>query len=389
MLWGRVDLNMTRTVARRPFAMALAGLGLLASCGLPTQGPSADEIVAQASTDSYELIDVTENVAQQLRGNRTPGFSSVFRTAPRLANRTQLGIGDVITVRIFEAGDGGLFQARNGDGAVLIPNVVVEPDGLITLPYTGEIMARGRSVSDIEAQIVTALQGKAIEPQAVVTLSEDANNTVTVMGEVARPARVPLSPRGYRLSEAMVAVGGARHPSYETFVTVTRQGKSSTAGLDRILNEPEQNIALRAGDLITFTRRQASYTIMGSVARPADIPFNEAEITLLEAIGKSSGLDDGRADPSSVFLLRRESSETLQTMGIAAKPWWSRASHGVPTVYRVDMSQPSSLFNATAIHIRNGDVIYAANAGAVELRKALGMFGLTVNTLSDTRRLSE
>lgn len=382
-------MNTTKTVARRPFAMAFAGLCFLASCDLPTQGPSANDIVTQADTESYELVEVTEQVARHLHGNDSPGFSSTFRFAPRLANRTQLGVGDTITVRIFEAGDGGLFQARNGDGAVLIPNVVVDPDGLITLPYTGEIMARGRTVSDIEAQIVTALQGKAIEPQAVVTLAVDANNTVTVMGEVARPARVPLSPRGYRLSEAIVAVGGARHPSFETFVTVTRGGKSSTAGLDRILNEPEQNIALRAGDLISFTRRQASYTIMGSVARPADIPFNEAEITLLEAIGKSSGLDDGRADPSSVFLLRRESAAALQNIGVSPKHWWSRTAYGVPTVYRVDMSQPNSLFNATAIHIRNGDVIYAASASAVELRKALGLLGLTVNTLTDTRQLSE
>ena len=62
------------------------------------------------------------------------------------------------------------------------------------------------------AAIVRSLQGKAIEPQAVVTISKNLSNTVTLGGEVAAGARVPLTEQGR--SAARCHRRRRRHPHF-------------------------------------------------------------------------------------------------------------------------------------------------------------------------------
>ncbi len=353
---------------------AMFALCLAVSCSLPEQGPSTRDLTELDGDEGYELVVLTPQIAERLAARPLDGFSNALLQAPLVTSDSRLGIGDQITVTIFEAGQGGLFSTQ--DGKVTFPDMVINPGGFITLPYAGRINALGLAPEEIEVEIVSLLQGKAIEPQAKVSVTRDANNTVTVIGEAVRPASVQLSPRGDRLAEALVQVGGSKFPAQETYISLTRGGSTSTASLLRVLNEPGQNVALRAGDLITLVRRQSSYTIMGSVNRPQDVPFNEPKLTLFEAIGQSSGLLDGRADPKGVFLFRRETAQVLLSHGLTTKSWWALQRRGVPTVYWVDFSQPEAFFVAQSVQLRDADIVYVANAGAVSLTKALSLFGL-------------
>jgi polysaccharide export outer membrane protein len=318
-----------------------------------------------------------------MEGDNHDGFPLDLVRAPLRSSGNRVGVGDQLTVTIFEAGQGGLFSNGTGNGTVTIPRIAIGPDGIITLPYAGQIMVRDLTPIEVEERIVAALTGQAIEPQAVVTVTQDLTNSVTVTGDVHHPTRVPLSLRGERLSHALVAAGGSRYPAHETQVTLTRNGRSSSASLERALTDPTQNVALRSGDVITVLRRSASYTIVGAVSRPSDVPFNGANVTLMEAIGQSAGLLDARADPSGVFLFRREDAMTLRSNGILEKGWWASEPMGIPTIYQLDLHQPQALFLAQSVQLRDGDMIYVANAGSVQTTKILRLFGLTSMTARD------
>jgi len=371
--------SATWTLSVRSLILSL-GLGAMAACSLPTQGPSAQDVIIQADEQEYEFVPITDTIATQLSAAGRQGFSNRFLNAPLLTTGLALGVGDSLNVRIFEAGRGGLFSSDNGNGIVNLPNIVVGPDGFISLPYVGTIHARGQTPRQIELKIAEALQGKAIEPQSTVNIVMNANNSATILGAVARPTRVKLSLRGERLSAALISAGGARNPAHATSVKITRAGHSSTASLERILSDPSQNIALQKDDTITLLHRPESYTIMGAVNRPGDVPFSEPKITLLEAIGKSSGLLDQRADPGSVFLFRREEQRVLKAHGVGKKPWWDANGSTVPTVYAVDLKSPKALFHAQTIQLRDGDTIYVANASSIALRKVLDLFGIGART---------
>jgi protein involved in polysaccharide export with SLBB domain len=86
--------------------------------------------------------------------------SNVFSRAPPPIT---LGIGDVVSVTIFEAGPGGLF-VPNEPGArpgnfVTLPNQVVDTNGNITVPFAGTIRALGRTQSEVQEAINEALRG--------------------------------------------------------------------------------------------------------------------------------------------------------------------------------------------------------------------------------------
>lgn len=371
----------------RVVLVALFGVFSLASCSLPTQGPSSNEILAAQEEQTYELIEVDAKTAAHMSQDYLRSFSQPFVNAPLLATNTRLDVGDVISVTIFEAGQGGLFA--NDKGQVVVPNIVVGPSGIISIPYTTDISAIGKTPKQVEDQIVSELTGKALEPQVIVSVTNNTNDTVTVQGAVARPTRLPLRLAGDRLSEALVASGGPLHPAHETTFSVTRNGKTSTASLQKILDDPSQNIALRTGDIITAAHNPRSFTMMGSVNRPALMNFDKERISVMEAVGKANGLLDTRADPASVFLFRRESSNTLRKLGRDSSAWWNNVSGGIPTVYWFDMSKTQSLFHAQAADVKDGDLIYVANAETIELGKVLSVFGLTLSTTNQAINISD
>ena len=180
------------------------------------------------------------------------------------------------------------------------------------MPYAGRIQAAGRTPQQVEAAIVQELQGKAVEPQALVNVSHNNSNTATVTGEVANGARVPLSQRGDRILDVVAAAGGYRSPVHETFISLTRGARTARAPLQALLTNPSENIFVRAGDTLTIESRPQTFTVAGATGVNAVIPFDARGATLEEAIAKAGGLNDNRADADGLFILRYEPARLVR-----------------------------------------------------------------------------
>ena len=87
----------------------------------------------------------------------------------------------------------------------------------------------------VEQLIVDRLQGKAIEPQAVVTVSKNISNTVAVAGEVVNGARVPLTLKGDRVLDVIASAGGLRAPANESIIRLTRRDRTVSVPYNAIL----------------------------------------------------------------------------------------------------------------------------------------------------------
>jgi protein involved in polysaccharide export with SLBB domain len=91
---------------------------------------------------------------------RAPNVFS--RPPPRIT----LGVGDVVSVTIFEPEPGGFFVpsdpgARPGN---FVPNQIVDTSGNITVPYAGTIRAAGRTPSEVQQAIMEALMARVSGP---------------------------------------------------------------------------------------------------------------------------------------------------------------------------------------------------------------------------------
>jgi polysaccharide export outer membrane protein len=250
---------------------------------------------------------------------------------------------------------------------VTIPDQQVAPDGAIGVPYAGRVPAAGRTPTEVQQTIEAVLASKALQPQALVIVKNSDANAVTVAGEVVSGARVRLSPRGDRLLQVIAAAGGAKSPVYETFVRLSRNGVTATIPLERLVAEPAENIYTRPGDIITLVRAPQTFTVFGATGRNSQISFDAGNITLSEALAKSQGLRDDLANPKGVFVFRHEPAPIVRALD---QPLAAGAHDGTsPVAYRLDLSDANSYLLASQFPVRDKDIIFVADAGAVQVQK--------------------
>jgi polysaccharide biosynthesis/export protein len=375
----------------RGFTGVLAVGAMLAAGGcafFPTSGPSSHDVRAgQADAESlpYAFVRVTPQVVDVL-GHHAPRLAGAF-TDRRGPNQIRFGIGDVVSVTIFESAAGGLFiplEAGTRPGNfITLPNQSVDNDGNISVPYAGTIRAQGRTAVEVQRAIVEALKNRALEPQAVVALVDQRASSISVLGDVNTPARFPANASGERILDAITRAGGPRFPAYETFVMLERGGKRAETPFGALIYEPANNVYARPLDTIYVYREPRTFVAFGASGQQGQFPFDAWRVSLAEGMAKAGGLNDTLADPASVFLYRGETRKVAELLGIDTRPF---AGPIIPIIYNLNLRDPAGYFLSTNFEMRNKDVVYTSNAASVESSKFLNYIRLLVATVDDPIR---
>lgn len=357
---------------------------LLAGCSaFPSQGPTTlgvlEETYYQSEdyTPRYMVVPLDERVSSILERESLPSFQGKFGDR-REATTAVIGVGDSVSVTVWEAASGGLFSSSGDTGhsagshSAVIPNQAVGLDGSITVPYAGRIHVAGKTPQQVERIIVERLVGKAIEPQALVTISSNVSSTVSVTGEVTSGAKVPISTRGDRILDVIAAAGGIRAPVHESFIALSRGGSTVRVPMQVLLAHPKENIFVRPWDTITVLREPQTFTVFGATGRNAMINFDAIGITLEEAVAKSGGLLEGQADPQGVFVLRTEPVEIARLLNPHYPITAGAANANV--IYQVNLKDAGTYFLARKFAVHNKDVMYIASAPVMQLYKAMQLF---------------
>jgi polysaccharide export outer membrane protein len=391
--------------------LALVALAALAagcstpSLNLPTSGPTAARIAGAApgaagqpepASAAIGLVSVTEAVARLLAARvQRDSFAEAFGQATPSGLR--LGVGDVVEVTVWEAPPALLFAAAvspaetrgalSGARASALPEQPVGAKGTINVPFVGAVQAAGRATDEVEADVVARLAGKANRPQVMVRLLRNVSSNVTVVGEVATSLRVPLSPRGERLLDALAAAGGVRQPVGRVTLQLTRGQMVRAMPLDTIIRDPRQNVPLLPGDVLTALHQPLSLTVFGATGRNEELSFEAQGISLTQALARAGGLQDARADPQGVFVFRFEDPAVFEAAVAGARRGQtvaagqadaasavSRTPDGrVPVIYQLDLRDPASFFAAQSFPVQHRDVLYVSNASGAELQKFLNI----------------
>jgi polysaccharide biosynthesis/export protein len=104
-------------------------------------------------------------------------------------------------------------------------------------------------------------------------------------------------------------------------------------------------------------------------------------LTLAQAMGKAGGLNDQQSDPSELYVYRYEERHFLEKLGVdTARFTFER----VPTIYRVNLRDPSGMLLAAGFQMRSKDVMYVANAKVVDYYKLLTLINNTSTAVSNT-----
>jgi len=402
-------------------AIQLVGVAaVLSACSaFPTDGPYSWDIRAHNRLEAdidYTLVPITDNVISILKANEPRDLKGAFGDR-RPHTEIKFGVGDIVSVRIHEAAAGGLFiPAEAGSRAgnfIDLPNQPVDTNGNIQVPYAGPVKAVDQTPQQVQETIVARLRNRAIDPQAVVSLVDQRTSLVSVLGEVNAPARLPITAAGDRVTDSITRAGGPKYPGHETYVTLQRNGREASVSFLRLLEDPSNNIFIRANDTVFVYREPHSFIAVGAFGgsgfqqNPTNgqVNFDKDKLTLAEAIGKAFGLNDLSADPAAIFLYRLESKKVAAALGVDVTkqptniPVYTKAPVSYqgevyypttetdegkyPVIYNLNLRDPSGFFLAQRFQMRNHDVLYVANASSVELTKALLVIRNVIGTVSD------
>ena len=376
--------NSTLMLQTRILVFSLLAPVLLTGCGgfLPTIGPTRSQIQnAKPSPNDagFQIIDVNDAVTRRLMARRGQRMFSETLGNRRIASRT-VGAGDLLEVSIWEAAPATLFSVATTASAspnaiatshpTTLPEQPVDDDGFILVPFAGRVPASGKTLEQIESEITQRLNGKANQPEVLVRMTRNFSSNATVVGEVNLSTRIQLVPGNERLLDALAAAGGVRQPVNKMTIQVTRADSVFSLPLETIIRDPKQNVPLLPGDVVTALFQPYSFTALGSTGKNEEVNFETQGITVAQALARSGGLIDLRSNPKGVFIFRFEPKDALDW---PRQPVKTTADDLVPTVFRVDLTDPNSFFLIQNLAIENKDILYVSNAPITEIQKFLNV----------------
>jgi polysaccharide export outer membrane protein len=374
--------------------MLAAILSAAACSSLPRAGPSTDEVVERFEKGpnplGVRIVNISPDVVQALQEAPRDSLADLNRLrSPRAVDR--IGPGDVISVSIYEAGPG-LFtpatrQATGGDTsgstAETLPRLQVDQAGRVEIPFAGLLTVAGHTTTEVGHMIEDRLAEKAVQPQVIVSIVSGDTNSVIVGGDVKTPGRRALTLSGENLLDVIALSGGPSHDPPDTMVRVIRGRATGLVALTRLQEDPTENIRMQPQDRVQVVFAPRSFLVFGATGRVAQTPFEATRVSLAEALARSGGLDDNRANPASVFLFRQEPAGVAAKLGL---PPPNGAS--VPVVYRADLRDPQNFFLLQQIAMEDKDLIYVANAGTVQVYKFLQLIFTVIQPAANVRTLS-
>jgi polysaccharide export outer membrane protein len=156
----------------------------------------------------------------------------------------RIGPLDMLEISVFQVAD-------------LNKTVQVNSGGQIALPLIGMVVAGGKTVSELEAEIAAKLQASYLQsPQVSVFVKESTSQRVTVDGAVKEPGIVSLT--GQMTLQQTIAVSGGLEPGADPSILVFRniEGKRMAAKFDlkAIRAGKAEDPVVYGGDVIVVDR---------------------------------------------------------------------------------------------------------------------------------------
>ncbi len=181
----------------------------------------------------------------------TANVTSSAPPAPAPADEYQIGVDDMVQVSVW----------RSPELSVTAP---VRPDGKISVPLVGDVVAGGRTPDQVAKDVQDKLAAYVREPQVTVILTElrshEYLSRVRVTGAVRTPVSIPYR-QGMTVLDAVLAAGGVTEFAAPDRSSLHRKSGGSAQSyevqLDHILKNGDlsTNYNVAPGDVITVPER--------------------------------------------------------------------------------------------------------------------------------------
>ena len=157
----------------------------------------------------------------------------------------------------------------------------IGPDGRISLPLVGQIMAADRTIAEVERDASDAFASQLRRPVVEITLKTAGPIRVWVAGEVRTPGVVEMN-GDLDAYQAVIQAGGFLPTARQQEVALIRRGPGGVRMMRAVDLRPRRGevVALRRGDIIFVPR-----STLGEVANFITLFRNALPVGFSYAIG--------------------------------------------------------------------------------------------------------
>lgn len=313
----------------------LTCLSLIASCTYMSQtGPQKAAI--EGKEQEFELIEVKSRADLPFPRYRY-GAGEIPKPVKGGSYSDKVRTRDALHFVIIDPFEQSPFYTKNEPydlGPVEVPE-----NGIVSIPYVGEIQVIGRSLSEISADLNEKLKPISKTGQASVSRSGRIARTANVIGEVKSPGPVPLERSNITSVDLLAASGGPTEAEHLFKYTLRRDSRDYVFDFQGFR---QKAFPIEEGDLLSVTTETSNrFYVLGAIAKPTIVPFPVPTPTLADALGAASGLDVRFSDPSGVFVFRKGNPDQ---------------------VFTVNLKEPGAMFLTQRFPIQGEDLVYVTEA---------------------------
>ena len=169
------------------------------------------------------------------------------------------------------------------------PEVVVRPDGMVTLPLLNDVQAAGRTPEQLGNAIREAARKYVEDPNPTVIVKEIKSRPVYFVGGFAKPGVLQLT-GDLTLLQAISLMGGVLPEADGEKGFLLRRDRKMPIDFDRLAQRGDlsQNPKLEPGDSVVVPLADSVY-VSGEVKKPGAVKF-AGDLTLLKALTQAGGL---------------------------------------------------------------------------------------------------
>jgi polysaccharide export outer membrane protein len=148
----------------------------------------------QAQNGTTETKWVDPDKTSSSKPSSAPADKVIVEEPLAATDSYVIGIADELTINVWRE-------------AELSQQVVVRPDGIITLPLLDEVRVAGLTPKQLQAKLIEKLKPYIAEPQVTIAVRAIHSRNIYLMGAVTRPGAYPLS-SGKSVLEVLAEAGG-------------------------------------------------------------------------------------------------------------------------------------------------------------------------------------
>ena len=162
---------------------------------------------------------------------------------------------DVATAGSYAVQAGDVLRISVWKEVDLQQELLVRPDGGLSFPLVGDVAAAGRTVVEIQSDIVARIEEYIPDPVVTVQVLQIEGHKIYVLGKVNRPGEFTMA-KPLDVTQALAIAGGLATFANASDISILRRSGGGQQAIQFDYSEVEhgraleQNILLQPGDVV-------------------------------------------------------------------------------------------------------------------------------------------